>query len=132
MRAPKGRGGGARETVAVYPGNRLSLIVLTMLGALAAADAGRVEENRLGGIWLAPELATDVVSPADCDLAMVSPDRELRFEKIAAGDDATMPSIVKFEWHPDTGELSFTTQAGITLPESLVTAASALTSRRCE
>jgi hypothetical protein len=104
-----------------------------MLGALAAADAGRVDENRHGGIWLAPELVeTAAVSHADCDVALSPPGRELRFEKIAAGDDAAIPSIVKFAWHPDTGELSFTTQAALTLPESFVTAASARTTRHCE
>ncbi len=131
MRAPKGSGGGARETVAVYPGNWRSLVVLTLLGAMAATDAGRVEQSHSDGIWIAPELVeTDVVTVADC-VAVSSPDRAQRFEKIAVGDDA-VPSIVKFAWHPDTGELSFTTQAALTLPESFVTAASGLTSRHCE
>ena len=125
MRTPKGNGGGAQETVTVHPGNRLSLIVFTMFGALVAADAGRVDEIPLGGLW-------DVVTLTECDVAMSSPGGELRFEKIAAGTDLPMPSIVRFEWHPDTGELSFTTQTALTLPEKLVTAASAPKSHRCE
>jgi hypothetical protein len=115
----------------VYPGNRLS-VVFCILGALAAADMGRDNENRVGGIWVAPELADLTVVGADCG-AMDLPAEQLRFEKIAPGGDAPMPSIVRFQWHPATGELSFTTQSKmLSLPESLVTAASAGSTQNCE
>jgi hypothetical protein len=93
---------------------------------------GRDNGNRAGGMWVAPELAEMTVVTAGCG-EMSSPAGELRFEKIAPGDDAPMPSIVRFQWHPATGELSFTTESKtLTLPETLVTAASARSSRHCE
>jgi hypothetical protein len=115
----------------VYPGNRLS-VVFSILGALAAADIGRDNVNRVDGIWVAAELAEITAVAMACG-EMGPPPEELRFEKIALGDDAPMPSIVSFQWHPATGELSFTTQSkAFSLPETLVTAASARSSRHCE
>jgi hypothetical protein len=131
MPAPKGSARGARDTVTVYPGNRLS-VVFSILGALVAADIGRGNVNRVGGIWVAPELAEMTAVTTDCG-EMSPPPKELRFEKIALGDDVPMPSIVSFQWHPATGELSFSTQStALSLPETLVTAASARSSRHCE
>jgi hypothetical protein len=74
------------------------LLILACLGTLAAANAGRLDEDGTGAVWVAPELlAVLETSPlAGCmhDLYV---------------EPTQMPSEgrVAFEWHPETGELSF-------------------------
>ena len=73
-------------------GNRISSIsALVVLGACAAADAGRVGEDGTGAMWVAPELL------------------EALGEGVTQPVDLQANGRVTFEWHPATGELSFAT-----------------------
>jgi hypothetical protein len=78
-------------------------LALAFLGAFAAADAGRVRESSTGAMWVAPELVESMGAPAYTACASLQ----------------THGHVV-FEWHPATGELSFTTdenRATLTRPE---------------
>jgi len=81
-----------------------------LLAAFAATDAGRVGEDGTGAMWVAPELL-EVLNRSrfpDCT-----------HEVVIKADLQTNGRVI-FEWHPDTGELSFAAdeiKPAITLPE---------------
>jgi hypothetical protein len=95
----------------VNSGNRTSSIaVLLFLGAIVATDAGRVGEDGTGAMWVAPEL-----------LEALGEDRlpGCAHDVVIRTDLQTNGRVV-FEWHPETGELSFATggvNPALTLPE---------------
>jgi hypothetical protein len=95
----------------VNSGNRTFIIsVVAFLGAFAAADAGRLGESSTGAMWVAPELleALDKARFPDCT-----------HDVVIKADLQTNGRVV-FEWHPDTGELSFATpgeKSAAKLPE---------------
>jgi len=89
----------SRHAVTVIPGTRAHhLLILACIGALAAANAGRPDEDATGAVWVAPELiAVLEASPlAGCM-------HDVHIEPVKMQADGR----VAFEWHPDTGELSF-------------------------
>jgi hypothetical protein len=103
-------------------------MALVFLGALTAADAGRVGEDGTGAMWVAPELleAVAAVGPPGCTS-----------EAVVEVTTLQTNGRVAFEWHPATGELSFAeggVKPAITLPadfrpESLVRATRSCGSR---
>jgi len=75
----------------------VTLVSLTFLGLIVAADAGRVGEDGTGAMWIAPELV-ELLAPATqsgCTEHIV----------VTVADLASAGRT--FEWHPETGELSF-------------------------
>ncbi len=91
------------------------------LGALAAADAGRVGEDGTGAMWVAPELLEAVAAAAGCASSV-------------AATTCNRMARVAFEWHPATGELSFAADdvhPAITLPEDFFPEPLASATRSC-
>jgi len=81
-----------------------------LLGAFAAADAGRVGEDGTGAMWVAPELVE----------AMGEDGLPGCMHEVVIRTDLQTNGRVVFEWHPETGELSFAAgaiQPALTLPE---------------
>jgi len=81
-----------------------------LLGAFAAADAGRVGEDGTGAMWVAPELV------------QVMEEHSLPggSHEVVIRTDLQTNGRVVFEWHPETGELSFAAgglEPAFTLPE---------------
>jgi hypothetical protein len=107
----------------VNSGNRSAYLpVLSLLGVLAAADAGRVGEDGAGSIWLAPELV-ELLEPG---LGEPTCGGSRRVQSASVSDEGGGVRPVSFEWNPRTGELSFETRVRATafpLPEAAVTAA---------
>jgi hypothetical protein len=106
----------------VISGKRpVSLILLTLLGAFAAADAGRVGEDGTGTMWVAPELlgAVEAAGLLGCT-----------GEAVAHPTDLPAHGKVTFEWHPETGELSFD-GSKLTLPEDLELSTSTPAAQSC-
>lgn len=101
---------------AMNSGKTVSLIVLTVLGALGTADAGRTWEDGTGAMWVAPELlAASANTWIACKSAMPLDDR------------------ISFDWLPATGELTFDAAiSAVTLPEDSLPRASTLAARSCE
>lgn len=116
-------------------------ISLALLAALGAPDAGRDDENGTGALWVAPELvaaASHLVQP--CGQSAAFHARELVFETLDPGerDDPPAPAaagreMVRFEWNPATGELSYDTSAPSGVFSDLATSSriSARHSRSC-
>jgi len=105
----------------VNSGNRtVTLAALTLLGLVIAADAGRVGEDGTGAMWIAPEL-----------VAAVDPAIEGRCtsDVVVQVADLASAGTMTFEWHPETGELSFDPQRvmqRVTLPEDWLPEESAM------
>ncbi len=99
-------------------GNRTSSIaVLIFLGAFAAADAGRVGEDGTDAMWVAPELVQ----------LMEEHSLPGSTHEVVIRTDLQTNGRVVFEWHPETGELSFAAAAvepALTLPEDFSSAPS--------
>jgi len=117
MRPLPGPNGSVRagiHAIGVNSGNRtISIAALVFLGALAAADAGRVGEDGTGAMWVAPELleALGAAKFPGCT-----------HEVVIEAADLQSNGLVVFAWHPATGELTFTTNGvkpAITLPEEV-------------
>jgi hypothetical protein len=108
------------HALAVNSGNRKVSACLALFAVLAAPLAGRHAENGTGAMWIAPELvdaATPVTQPCSQSAALHA--REIVFETLSPGepvDDARLLAtasreMVRFEWNPSTGELSYDTSA---------------------
>jgi hypothetical protein len=98
LHGPKGSQSAGIHAIGVLSGNRTSSIVaLAILGAFAAADAGRAREDGTGAMWVAPELlgALETVRFSDCN------------HEVVIKTDLLTNGRVVFEWQPATGELSF-------------------------
>jgi len=112
----------------VNSGNRkASVLALVFLGALTAADAGRVGEDGTGAMWVAPELleAMAAIGLPGCTS-----------EAVAVVEFAALQTNgrVAFEWHPATGELSFSADGvnpAITLPGDFFPEPLASATRSC-
>lgn len=93
-------------------------MTLLALATLVATDAGRVGESGTGAMWIAPELVR-VAAPAAmaCSQPANLRAREIVFEIIEPGDSAPAAlaaasrEVVRFEWHPESGELVYDTAA---------------------
>jgi hypothetical protein len=97
-----------------------------LLGAFAAADAGRVGEDGTGAMLVAAELL-DALGSARVPGC-------IHEEVIETAAPQTNGRVV-FEWHPATGELSFATdsiQPALTLPEDFSAELLAQTTQSCE
>lgn len=72
--------------------------ILACFGVLAAANAGRPDEDGTGAVWVAPELLAALeASPfGSCTRDVVIEPARMQAE-----------GRVAFEWNPATGELSF-------------------------
>jgi hypothetical protein len=124
LRGPSGTPNISRQTVEVNSGNRSAFAcIVTLLGVLAADNAGRVAEDGAGTIWQASELvdlAHSRLSDASCDLTSDPDSSAQHTTEGAAG------RLVSFQWNPETSELSFDTRAQpavLPLSEGATTAA---------
>jgi hypothetical protein len=105
----------------VKSGYRTVSISLALLAVLSAPDAGRDGESGTGAMWIAPELAgaaTPTAQAQPCSQSIALHARELLFETIGPGEGRASPllahasrEMVRFEWNPATGELSYDTDA---------------------
>jgi hypothetical protein len=107
----------------------VSLGVLSLLVAFAAADAGRVGEDGTGAMWVAPELldAIDGATRLGCT-----------GNALVQATELPLQGKVSFEWHPATGELTFAAAgpmpaaiSSTTPPENFEPAPSTLAMRSC-
>lgn len=95
------------------------------LGTLAAANAGRPDEDGTGAVWVAPELLAALeASPLGGCMhdVLIEPARMQADGRVA------------FEWNPATGELSFADGNALTRQEasSLSPRPEALAIQSCE
>jgi hypothetical protein len=110
----------------VYTGNRtVSITAVAMLGSLWAMAAGDVHEDGTEAMYFEPEIGARAGVGSQCGT-----DLHVEHIQYTAGGPR-----VDFEWNAESGELSFrmrTAIAAVTLPEYLLTAASAVPAASCE
>jgi hypothetical protein len=126
LRVPNGRPRQARETAAVYTGNRtVTIAALVLLGSMWAMAAGDAHEDGTEAMYFEPGIADHPAAGLQCG-------DPVNFERIQHTGGAP---LLDFKWTAETGELSFRTRtamAGVTLPERFVNAASVPPAVNCE
>ena len=100
------------------------MLLLACLGSLAAANAGRSDEDGTGAVWVAPELLSSLDSTQ-----LHGCMHDVVIEPVRMQADGR----VDFEWHPETGELSFAAETAhaITRPGASSEGTMALAMQSC-